>query len=353
MRLSRREFVAGCAGAAGARAVAQFAVGGSATTTRLDLAKIDRERILAGAATALGRTVHPSSDAASDAFLQMTLDVPALAAAVQIDAANEAKYAAKASGTLATWFGKAGQKSGLKLEIAGWEDLLAFAQLAEVAVALPFLPLDEEVRAGTVTWMRRYLAFLTTSEEAGLARDAKDRNGSSWLLQVAAFARLCGDDAQTEAARKLYRHATLRAELNAEGFFVHELRTANPFRNSLMNLDLLGGVCQLLSTRFESMWEVELQDGPGMRAAVARHAPYCAKPVTWPYPADAAHFAELPGRRPTLAFAARAYAQPEYAELFLKLSGPGVLPGDADLLRAFPIRQPLLWMAQPRRRAAE
>ncbi len=272
----------------------------------------------------------------------MTLDIPALAAATQIDAENGGKYSAKANETLKNWFG--GKK--LRLAIGGFEDVQDFSALAEVAVSLPFLDADADALNGIKDWLRRYMAFLTTNVEAGLARDANNRVGTSWLLQVAAFARLLNDDKTTQELRVRYRHATLRAELNADGFFVHELRTPNPFRNSLMNLDQMAGVCVLLSTRFESMWDAELQDGPGMRAAVARHVPYIAKPVTWPYPADAQHFAELPGRRPTLVFAARAYSQPEYAALFLKL--PELT--DPELLRSLPIRQPLLWVVQPRRR---
>ena len=171
-------------------------------------------------------------------------------------------------------------------------------------------------------------------------------HGSSWLLQVAAYAKLLAEEKITEEARVRFKHATLRAEINGEGFFPQELRTADPLRNSLSNLDMLGGACVLLSTRFESVWDAELQDGPGMRAAVARHVPYMQKPVSWPYPADATLFSKLPGRRPVLAFAARAYAQPEYASLFLTL--PEIT--DAELLRSLPIRQPLLWLAQPRRR---
>jgi hypothetical protein len=341
---TRRRFLAGCAASAVAgRAAAQFAVGGTAQTTRLDLAVINRGRILAGAQTALGRTPQPNEDPASDAFLQITLDVPALAAATQIDEANGAKYSAKANETLKSWFG--GKK--LRLAIEGFEDVQQFSALAEVAVSLPFLDLDDDILNATKEWLRRYTVFLTTNIEAGLARDANNHVGSSWLLQVVAFSRLLRDDKTVEECRVRFRHQTLRAEINADGFFPHELRTPNPFRNSLTNLDLLGGVCVLLSTRFESLWDAELQDGPGMRVAVARHVPYMAKPVTWPYPADAKHFAELPGRRPVLALAARAYSQPEYAALFLKL--PELT--DPELLRSLPIRQPLLWVAQPRRRS--
>jgi hypothetical protein len=330
---------------------AQFAVGETSSVTRLDLAMIDHARILAAATTALGRTPTPTNAAASEAFLQMTLDVPALAAAAQIDAENDAKYTAKAAGLLSAWFVARATRldttpvTGAPTGTA-FEALLNYSQLAEVAVALPFLPMPPDIADGVKAWFRDYRAYLTTDLNAGLARDAKDRNGSSWLLQTMAAAKLCGDDKQLEAGRVMFRHATLRAELNADGFFAHDLTSADPFRNSLMNLDLLAGVCVLGSTRFASLWDAELQDGPGMRAAVARHAPYMAKPATWPYPADAEHFRELPGRRPVLALAARAYAQPEYAAEFLTLKEVV----DPEIVQTMPIRQPLLWVAQPRRR---
>lgn len=322
---------------------AQFAVGGTATVTRIDFAVVDRERILAAAAVALGRTTKPTSNAQSDDFLWMTLDVAALAAAAHVDEDHELKYAAKAAETLGAWFG--GGK-GLKVEIDGFEGLLPLCQLAEVAVALPFLPVPDAVAATVKRWIKGYLGYLREDETAGLARDAKDRHGCSWMLQVAAFARLLGDDKALQEARVRFRHATLRAELNGDGFFKEELSRANAFRFSLMDLDMLAGACVLLSTRFESIWDVELQDGPGMRGAIARHVPYCARPETWPYAADAKYFKELPGRRPALAFAAKAYAQPEYAAVFLKLKEAT----EPDLLRATPIRQPVLWGAMPRRK---
>jgi hypothetical protein len=326
--------------------VAQYAVGATSTQTRIDFAKVDRARILTAAATALGRTVTPTSDAESDSFLQMTLDLPALAAAVQIDPTREAEYHAKAHQTLLAWFGT---RNSLKIEISGFEGLLPLCQLAEVAVGIPFLALPDTLASAIHRWFKGYLSYLTTDETAGLARDARDRHGCSWLLQVAAYAKLLDDDETLQAARVRYRHATLRAELNADGFFAQDLRSADPFRYSLMDLDMLAGVCTLLSTRFESLWDAELQDGPGMRGAIARHAPYIAKPIIWPYPSDAEHFMDLPGRRPALAFAARAYAQPEYASLFLTLHETKV----PDLLRTTPIRQPLLWLTTPRRSATQ
>ncbi len=140
------------------------------------------------------------------------------------------------------------------------------------------------------------------------------------------------------------RSVTLRAQIVADGTFPHELTTPNPYRNSLFNLDLLAAACDLLSTRFENLWEFQLQDGPGLHVAVARHVPYIENRGAWPYRADARLFNDLPGRRPALLFAARAYGQPEYANLWRSLNPD---PSNSAILRTFPIRQPVLWVTRP------
>jgi len=95
-----------------------------------------------------------------------------------------------------------------------------------------------------------------------------------------------------------FKSSSIRAQILADGTFPHELTTPNPYRNTLFNLDMFAGVCVLLSTRFESVWDYELQDGPGMRTVVARLYPYILDRGKWPYRADSAHFNALPFARP-------------------------------------------------------
>jgi hypothetical protein len=126
---------------------------------------------------------------------------------------------------------------------------------------------------------------------------------------------------------------------------MHELTTPNPYRNCLFNLDMMAAICTLLTTRFESAWEYELDDGPGMRAAIAHHFPYIADRKSWPYRADAALSNLLPIRPPSLLFAARVYQRPEYATLWRSLPPD---PPTRELEQVFPIRQPILWVTRPR-----
>jgi hypothetical protein len=316
-----------------------------APTTRPNIAQIDRARILAAATKALTQLPAPTPDLQSDQYLAFTLAVPALAAAVLIDPPNAPQYAAKAAAHLDAWFLNAQTRLAAEPALTAYEPLLDRAPLAEIAVALPFLQLDAILLADLKLWFQKYLVYLTTSRIALLARDTKDHHASSWLLQVSALATLTANDAILVEQRHRFKSSTLRAQIDYQGIFRNEVTGPNPFRYSLYNLDLLAGAAVLLTTRFESLWDYELQDGPGMRTVIARHVFYIADRGKWPYPADQSKFNELPGRRPALVFAGRAYAEAEYITLWRTLNPD---PADPVILRTFPIRQPILWLTQPK-----
>lgn len=308
-------------------------------------------------------TTNPTAFTAHrDALLDLSIAVAALAAAFVIT--KEERYAAQAMRHLRAWFVDPATSMTPNMQYAGaippaktgrFEGILETVHLAEVAQAIPFLASAEAATAadmdGVQRWFAGYLQWLNNAPLAGLAHDQKDHHGSSWLLQAAAFTRLHltlapgSDDAPLSVLRHHYKSVTIRAQINADGAFVHELTTRNPYRMSLFNLDMMSAICLLLSTPFDSVWEYDLQDGPGMRAAIARHYPSIKDKGTWPYPADAAYFDDLPLRQPSLLFCARAYTRPEYAELWRTLPPDTTIPA---LQRTFPIRQPLLWVTRPR-----
>jgi hypothetical protein len=337
--MTRREFVAGAGAAAGLKQLA------AAPTTRPNVGQIDRERILRGAAVA---AVFPVAGQAVESaeFLAFSLSIPSLAAASVIDAANAAKYGAAAGVQLEAWFVNAPTRLQSAPLLSAFEQILERAALAELCVAIGFLTLDPALLAEIKGWFATYLRWLMENRTALLARDARDRHGSSWLLQVAAAATLTGDEGAINECRHRFKTVTVRAQIGPDGLFQHELMTDSPYRNSLFNLDLLAGVCQLLSTQFESLWDHELQDGPGMRAAVAKHAFYIGERNKWPFPADSKYFTLLPYRRPALVFGGRAYSNAEYVTAWRKLNPD---PTEAGVLRTFPIRQPVLWLPGARR----
>jgi hypothetical protein len=308
----------------------------------------------------VARSGLPNPDAFTahrDALLSLSIQIPALTAAFVLT--SDPRYATHAVAHLKAWFVDPATSMTPSLLYAQtirpartgrFEGILEAVSLAEVAQSMAFLASSEALTqpdlASIQQWFGSYFNWLTTSRLAGLARDDKSHHGSSWLLQAAAFAHLNqGDDRPLPVLRHLYKSATIRAQIVADGVFPHELTTPNPYRNSLFNLDMLAAICLLLSTRFESVWDYDLQDGPGMRTAVARHFPFIQDRGKWPYPADARYFNDLPLRRPSLLFAARAYNRPEYADLWKTLPPDTTIP---ELQRTFPIRQPLLWVTRPK-----
>lgn len=305
-------------------------------TTHPNLREIDRDRILAAANRALARSPAPGDPDELEAFLAFTQDIPALAAAHHL--APDPRFAAHALPTLVAWFTT--PTTRVPTAYPTQDALFLSAPLAEIAVALPFLGLAPADLALLKPWFTDYLTWLTESRPAQLARDSKTRLASSWLLQVAAIARLTAAEATLSEARRRFKTSTIRAQIDASGFFPHEVTTPDPYRNSLFNLDLLAGAAVLLSTRFESVWDHELPDGPGMHAAIARHAPYLASLSTWPYPADSTHFHDARCRRPALLFAGRAFNQSDYTTLWRTLDPDPTAP---EILHTFPIRQPILW----------
>ena len=327
---------------------------------------------------------HPGSPppftAHRDGLFTLGLAVPALAAAYSLT--GESRYADHAALHLRAWFVDSSTRmmpamgyaqtvslparhalsSGGEVSegsVTGrYQGIIEALPLVEIAMAVPFLTtLSDGDRAAIRAWFQAYYHWLSDPQDTGprlaaLARDSKSHHGSSWMLQACACAWLVAptgdvgraeDSALTEL-RHRFKTATVRAQMSPDGYFPHEISSTTPYRDSLFNLDMLAAACELLSTRLESLWDYQLEEGPSMRGAIAWHFRYMAERGAWPYRADVDHFDELPSRRSSLLLAARAYQRPEYAALW-KLLKPD--PPTLAVLRTVPIHQPLLWARRP------
>jgi hypothetical protein len=315
-----------------------------------------------------------------DALFSLGLAVPALAAAYSLT--GEARYADHAAAHLHAWFADSATRMKPAMDLAQtvsapatppadgspaspaptasgrYQGILEALPIVEIAQAIPFLTtLSDAGRAAIRAWFAAYFHWLTDPQDSGprlaaLARDSKSHHATSWMMQAAACAYLAAptgdigraEDSALSSLRHTFKTATLRAQVSPDGFFPHEITSPNPYRDSLFNLDMLAAICQLLSTRFESLWDYQLQEGPGMRGAIAYHFRFIADRGAWPYRADSSHFAELPSRRISLLLTARAYQRPEYAALWKTLQPDPPTPA---ILRTLPVHQPLLWVRQP------
>ena len=400
-RTTRRSFCSRAASLSAAAALHSSAIlraaasqpAPSSSATRPDVAAIDRDRIHAAALRWLAQPPTPLTElkcprspgspndyyseatpgpdtppspaapppftAHRDALFSLGLAVPALAAAYSLT--GEARCADQAAAYLRAWFIDPATRMTPAMNYAAsshYQGILEALPLVEVAQAIPFLTtLSDADRTALRAWFNAYYHWLTDPQDTGprlaaLARDSKSHHATSWMLQACACAYLAaptGDAARAEDSalselRHRFKSVTLRVQISPEGTFPHELISDWPYRDSLFNLDMLAAICQLLSTRFESIWDYQLDEGPGMRAAIAYHFPFITDRSMWPFRADADHFNELPARRDSLLLCARPYQRPEYAALW-KTHKPD--PPTPAVLRTLPIHQPLLWVRQP------
>jgi hypothetical protein len=313
---TRRSFLAGSA----AVALAGAARGQAALSARANVAELDRDTILSQAKQALAQAVvpppspafhtevepNPTTAGASaspklrreDALALQTFSATLAALTAGFLITPDPMYADRARAWLQVWLLDARSRLQPQFDTAGCAaggtagtpaGVLDLVPLAELARALSFLtdalpPADlEQIQA----WLGDALHWLGDNRQARIAQDTKDHRASAHLLVSSAAARFLRNDAVLEDCRKRFRTHTLRNQVRADGVFPQEVATPNPYRNTLLNFDMLAGACQLLSSAFDPLWEHELVDGVGMRIVAAYLYPVISHPERWGYPADA------------------------------------------------------------------
>ncbi|SPF55886.1 conserved hypothetical protein [Candidatus Sulfopaludibacter sp. SbA4] len=282
------------------------------------------------------------------AMVRLSLIVPALAAAYKIT--RERKYADRAARHLRAWFVDDATRMNPNLQFAqaikgrftgrgtGIIDTLHLVEVARAAGQLDLAPTD---LGGVRKWFAAYAEWMNTHPYGIAERDAKNNHGTCWVTQVAAFAQLTGDAKLTAYCRNRLQTALIPNQEAPDGSFPEELRRTKPYGYSLFNLDAMAIAAQTLSTREDDLWKWQLPDGRGMAKAVAYMYPFMLDKKKWPLPPDVMYDKEWPVRQPCLLFAGLALKRPEYLALWRKLDPD---PTVEEVLRNFPVRQPVLWV---------
>jgi hypothetical protein len=285
------------------------------------------------------------------ALVRFSVQVPALVAAWKTT--GEQSYARHAVAHLRAWFVDPRTRLNPNLQYAQaifgkskgrGIGIIDTVHLVEVARAIEVLQdggaLSEQEHQEIGAWFSDYLRWLTTSKNGLEEREAKNNHGSCWLLQVAAFAHLTGNESLLAYARDRFKTVLLPTQLAADGSLPLELKRTKPYGYALFNLEALGALCRILSTPQDNLWTYATPDGRGMAQAMAWIAPYIRDKASWPLPADVMYFKEWPMRQSSLLFAGRALGRPDYLALW------ATLPPDSsveEVIRNFFIRQPVLW----------
>jgi hypothetical protein len=193
-------------------------------------------------------------------------------------------------------------------------------------------------------WFAQYLDWMCNSKNGKEEELAKNNHGACWVAQAAAFAALTGNNQVTALCRDRFRNNLMPDQLAPNGSFPLELARTKPYSYSLFDLDVLAILCQIVSTTDRSpnnLWQFALPGGMTYKKAVDFMFPYIQDKGKWPYAHDVEYFDDLPNRQPSLLFAGLAYREPKYIALWRTLPPD---PKTAEIIRNFPVRQPLLWV---------
>jgi len=285
------------------------------------------------------------------AMMRLSVQVPALAAAWKIT--GRPAYADKAVEHLRAWFIDEDTMMNPNLQFAQaikgrftgrGIGIIDTIHLVEVARAVEVLRSSKSLTstdvAGVKKWFAEYLHWMTTHKYGMDEREAKNNHGTCWVMQVAAFARLTGNDDLLEYSRERFRTVLVPNQIERDGSFPQELRRTKPYGYSLFNLDAMAAVAQILSTPTDDLWHYETPDGRGLKRAMEFMVPFIRNKSAFPKPADVMYHDRWPVRHSSLLFAGIALERPEYIQLWK------TLPPDSDVeevIRNFFIRQPVLW----------
>jgi hypothetical protein len=284
------------------------------------------------------------------AMIRLSLIVPALASAWLLT--RQKKYADHADRHLRAWFVDPATKMTPNLEHAqaifgvnkgrgiGVIDTL---HLAEVARATSVLSNASALNSSreVMRWFAEYLEWMRNSKNGQEERDQENNHGTCWLLQAAEFARLTGDAGVMQWCRERFCSTILPKQVAPDGSLPLELARTKPYSYSLFDMDVLCGCAQSLTDRQYNLWNYVTADGRGLKKMMEFMVPFVADKSSWPYAHDVEHWDDLPVRNPALLFAGAAYDRSAYLTVWKRLNPDPNVP---EVIRNFPIRQPLLWL---------
>jgi alginate lyase len=289
-------------------------------------------------------------------MVSLSIQMPALAAAWVLT--GDSRYGKRACDHLRAWFVNPETRMNPNLQFAQAVEgvstgrsygIIDSLHLVEVARAASFLT-DGMLNSQDLTaqdlnavkgWFQSYLDWLNSSDPGKTERDAKNNHAMCWALQAAEYARLAGDEASRKEVYRRYREIMLPDQMAFDGSFPRELARTKPYSYSIFNFDIMAGLCQSLQGLSPDPPAFELADGRGLSKAADFIYPYLKNKSAWKWTKDIEHFDALPVRSPGLLFSGIAFHQQKYIDLWRTLNPD---PTDKEVIRNYPIRQPLLWV---------
>ena len=218
-------------------------------------------------------------------------------------------------------------------------------QLMEVAQAIRVMEnaecIDRQLLAAIKSWFSEYLQWLMTHKYSNDEMNARNNHSTCWVMQVASFARLTGDENVLEFCRKRYKEVLLPNQMATDGSFPEELRRTKPYGYSLFNLDAMTMVCLILTDSRNDLVNYQTPDGKSLRKGIEFLYPFVAEKPAWTYPHDVMYWDNWPVAHPFLVLGAREFGVKDWFETWKILDH---FPEVEEVIRNLPVRNPLIWM---------
>ncbi len=286
------------------------------------------------------------------ALIQFSVKTAALTAAYKIT--HDKKYAEAAIKQINAWFVDEATMMAPHLLYAQavkgkakgrGVGIIDTIHLIEVARSVEILELMGALSHGDAdkikNWFRNYVHWMMTHPNGKEEMNAKNNHGTCFTMQLSEFAKLIGDDSLLTFAKERFKSVLLPNQMAADGSFPLELKRTKPYSYSLFNLDAMCMIAQILSDDKTNLWEYQMPDGRNLHKAIDYMYPFIKDKSSWKMPPDVMYFKDFPVRQVSLLFGGFIYKEDKYLELWKSLDADSPVE---EVIRNFPIRQPILWL---------
>jgi hypothetical protein len=200
---------------------------------------------------------------------------------------------------------------------------------------------DEKLLEAIKSWFSEYLEWLMTHQYSIDEMNAKNNHATCWIMQVASFGRLTGNEKILDFCRQRYRDILLPEQMAPDGSFPQELRRTKPYGYSLFNLDAMTMVCLILSDTKNDLINYQTPDGKSLRKGIEYLYPFVADKKLWTFTQDVMYWNNWPVAHPFLVFGAYMFGERSWFNTWKSLDH---FPSNDEVVRNLPVRNPVIWM---------
>lgn len=267
---------------------------------------------------------------------------------------GDEKYVKQAFLHLKAWFADSATRMNPSLNYAqaikgrftgrgtGIIDTIHLMEVAQSVLVMEMAQcIDKDLIAAIKSWFAEYLEWLMTHRYSIDEMNARNNHATCWVMQVASFARLTGNEKILEFCRQRYRDIILPDQMAPDGSFPQELRRTKPYGYSLFNLDAMMMVCLILSDKTNDLNNFMTADGKSLRKGIEFLYPYVADKNKWTFNHDVMYWDNWPVAQPFLILGAITFGEGLWFETWKLLDH---FPANEEILRNLPVRNPVIWM---------